>query len=514
MFNVIESEIENTELSSGLSVALLLSELEDVKEITTVFRKLGIIPHFYEDLKSFWGGTLERAPALAIVDVKKMSEGELILKNHPSVSSEDLPLLFFYSEKTEPLLFSTQELYHLGTLKKASTYESTLKGILKRLNKVIQLEQENLHLKFTVEAKNSELKMAEKDKVRLIKTDHYQSLSKQICLKLDEYRFESDFFIALEKVIQATPEFSEFGMVELSFNGQKLISPISHVRKFRAIPSLWLGQVCKDGIEPFAQNMANQVALEVLGGEIVSLFIKGENGKPEKILFIKTSDELCFSHFDWQLFESFLNGFYTSFKLRLRQNQNSDKKFKSTFDALSFLDQFVFGGIIQDEPLHQLAKIEYRLVNIDLSEISDVCLKHNTQRFYWKKFKDDFLAKLDVQSRVEFNVFENGVTDISFLVKAPDLDYFFDEVKDYTTKFAYWKYFENTDTALFLDVKPTVKMIPLSAFAYLKSKNDRLINLIDQAKKDDHEIINNIKKENKINTHFNIQWNRAGEHEV
>lgn len=77
-----------------VSVALLLSDLSEVKEISSVFKKLGVIPHFYEDLKTFWSGTLERLPALCIVDVKKMSEGDLILRDHPAVMAKKCRCFF------------------------------------------------------------------------------------------------------------------------------------------------------------------------------------------------------------------------------------------------------------------------------------------------------------------------------------------------------------------------------------------------------------------------------------
>ena len=131
-----------------LSVALLLSDLNEVKEISAVFRKLGIIPHFYEDLKTFWTGTLERIPSLCIVDVKKMSDGEFALHDHPAVKSEKLPIVFFYTKNTEPLLVSTNDFFHLGLLKKTEHYESSLKAILKRLNHfmILQIDNQKLNL--------------------------------------------------------------------------------------------------------------------------------------------------------------------------------------------------------------------------------------------------------------------------------------------------------------------------------------------------------------------------------
>jgi hypothetical protein len=454
--------------NSNLSVALLLSELEDIKEISNVFRKLGVIPHFYEDLKSFWQGTIERMPALAIIDVKKMNEGGLILKNHPNVMTNEMPLLFFYSDKTEPLLVSTQEIFHLGTVKKAKNYEGIFKALLMRINKLIALEQENHHLKFAVQAKNEEIKKLENEKIDSIKINIYESLAREVIFEIRETAREKDFFESIEKVFQNVAAFESFSMVELSFNGQKLISPISQMKKFRAIPSLWLGQLCKDGIELFAQNMANQIALEVLGENVVSLLISGTATMPEKMIFIKATNEQCFNHFDWTLLENFLNGTYAHFKLRSQTEINSNRHFSSMYEAFTFLDQFVFGSTIGATDEKRLEKLDYRLVNLDLSMLSEILIKKGTQRFYWKKFRDDFISKVELQTNVQFRLIENGVLDFGFLVEANQLDLFFDQLKELSTRFPFWKYFENSENIMFNELKPKVTMIPISAYAYLK----------------------------------------------
>lgn len=270
-----------------VSVALLLSDLKEVKEISSVFKKLGVIPHFYEDLKTFWSGTLERLPALCIVDVKKMSEGELVLRDHPAVQAEEMPLLFYYTDKTEPLLVSTHHFYHLGVLKQSSNYEGPLKAILKRLNKVSALEQHYHMLKMTTTAQKEQIERLEMALREEERADNYQSMVKNVCLEFEKLRSEADFFKSIEKVFHGVDEIEEFAFLELSFNGQKLISPISHLQKFRNIPSLWLGQACTHGIELFAQNMATQVVVDIMGGDLVSLLIKGSEAKPDKIIFIK-----------------------------------------------------------------------------------------------------------------------------------------------------------------------------------------------------------------------------------
>ena len=472
-------------IDGKVSVALLLSDINEVKEISSVFKKLGVIPHFYEDLKTFWSGTLERVPALCIVDVKKMSEGDLVLRNHPAVMAEEMPLLFYYTPNTEPLLVSTHHFYHLGVLKQSSNYEGPLKAILKRLNKVSALEQHYHMLKVTTTAQKEQIERLEIELRDIDRADNYQSMVKNVCLEFEQHRFETDFFRALESVFHGIEEIEEFAFLELSFNGQKLISPISHIQKFRNIPSLWLGQACVNGIELFAQNMATTVAIDIMGGDLVSLLIKGSEGKVDKVIFIKSQNETFFNNFDWNLLEAYLNGFYATFKNKLSAPIATERKFSSAFEAMSFIDQFLFGQTVSEVVANKNVS-DMRLIDLDLSSLLQVVLKKGQNRFFWNRFSTEFINKLEIQSRTDFRFFEYGVGNLGFLVKAADLDLFFDQLKDFSARFQYWKYFEDTEGVLAQLIQPKVTMSPLSAHAYLtkvlKSEHDLKDNIKDQKK--------------------------------
>lgn len=453
-------------IDGKVTVALLLSDLNEVKEISSVFKKLGIIPHFYEDLKTFWTGTLERLPALCIVDVKKMSEGNLVLRDHPAVQAEEMPLLFYYTEKTEPLLVSTHQFYHLGILKQSAHYEGPLKAILKRLNKVSALEQHYLSQKLVTTAQKEQIERLELALRAEKQADNYQSMVKSVCLEFEKYRMEADFFKAVSSVFHGIDEIEEFAFLELSFNGQKLISPISHLQKFRNIPSLWLGQACPHGLELFAQNMATQVAVDIMGGDLVSLLIRGTELRPDKIIFIKSKNETFFNNFDWNMMEAYLNGFYATFKNKLNAPINNEKKLSSTFEAMSYLDQFLFGQTVNEAATNKNYQ-DMRLIDLDLASLLKIVLKKGSNRFYWNRFALEFINKLEIQSRIDFRFFDFGVANIGFLVKANDLDVFFDQLKEFANRFQYWKYFEDSEGILAQVVQPKVSMSPMSAHAYL-----------------------------------------------
>jgi hypothetical protein len=323
---------------------------------------------------------------------------------------------------------------------------------------------------------------------------------------LEDLRGEEDFFKAVERVFQGVDEIAEFAMMELSFNGQKLISPISHVQKFRAIPSLWLGQACTNGIELFAQNMATQVAVDIMGGDLVSLLIKGNLTRPDKIMFVKAKSELFYNQFDWNMLEAYLNGFYASFKNKLEAEPNVQKKFSSSFEAMTFLDQYLFGSTVNTkDEMKNAKKLDYRLVDLDLNNLVEVVLKKSSNRFFWAKFEKEFINRLEIQTRVDFRVFDFGVNHLGFLVLASDLDHFYDELKEFAAKFSYWKYFEESDGVLSQIVKPKVSMVPLSAYAYLKSTQNAMLALNEKAA--DKEALAKLKTRELI-------WGKEMTHEV
>ena len=77
-----------------------------------------------------------------------------------------------------------------------------------------------------------------------------------------------DFYKVLERAFDSIKEVREWGVLELSQNGQRLVSPEVENGKYKKILSLVMCQACKVGIQQFAQNMANQIGLDILGGEI------------------------------------------------------------------------------------------------------------------------------------------------------------------------------------------------------------------------------------------------------
>ena len=74
-------------MNNEISVALLMDDLEAAREVSQVFRIVGVIPHLFQNLEDFWKGVMDGTCSLAVVDVKAMNNGNLLLKDHPLVRS-------------------------------------------------------------------------------------------------------------------------------------------------------------------------------------------------------------------------------------------------------------------------------------------------------------------------------------------------------------------------------------------------------------------------------------------
>jgi diaminopimelate epimerase len=177
---------------------------------------------------------------------------------------------------------------------------------------------------------------------------------------------------------------------------------------------------------------------------------------------------------------------------------------------MSFIDQFLFGNTIHaTEEAKITSRQDLRLIDLDLTALIDLIMIKKSNRFYWGKFEKEFINKLKIQSRCDFRVFDFGVNHLAFLVEACDLDSFFEDLRDFSNKFSYWKYFEESEGILSQIIKTKVTMVPLSAFAYLKRTEDAAVLKIEQTAKRilDKETLAKLKTQELI-------WGKEYRHEI
>lgn len=452
----------NTESNSlqkeSLEVALLVSDLVQAKKISNVFRQIGIIPHFYEGLRDFWNGILNTKPALTIVDVKLMASDGLKIQEHPLIKKNQVPVSFLYEEGTSPLLISTFKQFHFGLINASLPLKGQVQALLIRLNEYIELKnslgetQKNLG---ALEMKVGSLVEGYHEKKE---SQFFSEYLENICYQFENQLKTKSFHEACESVFNQVAEIKEFGMYELNEKAQKLHAPNLLGGKFHKLPSLWLGQTSQEGIEFFAQNQASQVALDMLGGNIVSLYIYGSRANPEMILYMTSDNEEFLNNMNWKFFEKFMSGLYARKALETANLQQELRK--------PLLAPWELFGFINEQRLTK-GSDDYALIDLDFSILVDVVSNQTNHLFHWKNLYREFVNSLASRSKVEFNVAPVGARNLCFVVKENIADEMFKLLKAFSSKYPYWRYFEDTEDYFTTNLKPRVQMIPFSTKAYV-----------------------------------------------
>ena len=89
--------MNKAQVNKEFQIALLMEDVVEAKAISDSLREIGIFAHYYSDLDELWVSLNTYTPDLCIVDVKKMSQGTLLFKNHSKVKSNTLKYCFYYT---------------------------------------------------------------------------------------------------------------------------------------------------------------------------------------------------------------------------------------------------------------------------------------------------------------------------------------------------------------------------------------------------------------------------------
>ena len=447
------------------TVAILCQDLQVAKSLSEVFKKTGVHPFVCTTLKEY--SDILRNPTdlpdLSIIDVKMMSEGNLLLKNIPAINEERVSVAFYCGNDSAALAYSTYDLLSLGMIHEGRSITGQVKSILKRFNTYQGWEYQ------AKKAINSESRLDEKLTLIIEKTEElkeknfYNNFLKTLEGRFENEKTSDDFLTAAARVFATVKEFKRFTFLELSPSGQKLVSPKFIFDKYQDIPSLWLGRTCRDGIEFFAQNMASQVCLEMMGGDLMSLLITGRRGCPDLMIFIQVEGEEFLSEFDWEGFENYLSGVFCYFGWRNQKIEDQSSNRKQSWDLFHEVDDIKFGGL--PESRLQGGYDRHALIGIDLSDLVERALGQTQMRFYWKNFIQDFINGLEVQKKLSFTSYQHGVRHLFFRVEKDELEDYLKEMKAYAMRFNFWRYFEDADVILGANLKPDIRVYPMSAQA-------------------------------------------------
>ncbi|EQC50208.1 hypothetical protein M899_2822 [Bacteriovorax sp. BSW11_IV] len=452
-----------------LSVALLMSDLTAAREISRVFKQAGVVPYFYDTLRDYWNGIVNDVPSLSVVDVKMMSDGDLFLATHPFVRTEALPLVFYYTDESAYLTGPAFECFNLGMIKNELGFDGQIKSLLKRVNHFYRLDRENSNLRTQAIDVDSKVGRVVEANQKLQEKTFYGELFSSITEDFESARSNETFAAALSEVFTKYEEIEKYSCFEMSANGKKLIGLEGEGKKYFQIPALWLGKNCQDGIEPFAQNLASQVAFDLMGENLICLNIKGVKKHPEMLLFVQCNDEEMLNHFNWDLLERYLSGLCEHYKLKASPKHISTDIFMSPWDVMSLLDSKAMGKVPGDHYLpNEITKESVALINLDFTTLVDYVRSTKGSRFYWKEFFKDFVARIDHLEIDSLKVTSMGVEHVGLLVPEYVCEDAFRLIKGLIGRYPFWRFFEDSDLVLAQSLRPEVRMSPISSEGYFQ----------------------------------------------
>lgn len=448
---------QDTNNQNQFQVALLFDSIKEAKLVSDSLRDIGVYAHSYTELDEFWVHVNTQTPDLAIVDVKRMSQGTLLLKNHPKVQSGDLSFAFYYNEDTKFLTQSTFQFKHFGFIKQELEIRGQVQGVLKRFNDLLHAQDENRILKERVQRLQVRSQRIIEDNEIAFNFNTQLNKLNALVDRVGVVNSETEFANQLITIFSEWDDVIEFGIYQLGQSGQKLVSPKAIRKKYNELPDLWLTRSSEIGIDQFSQEMAHEVAFDLFDQELRVINLHARSDDPELMILCKLNEENL-HQFDWNLLEERLSARLMKYTIKAMSERRVSDTQISNWKILNHLDDIHF---------HQV-QAKHKVVEIDLTSLVNVIKEKHGNRFYWKSFFQDFNLQLEETLTGDFKFSNYGVNGIIILIDNRYLEEDFAACKELCANFQFWRYFEDTAMMMNSSMLPKVKIIAPSAVNYLR----------------------------------------------
>jgi hypothetical protein len=448
--------MQTTTQGLELSVAILMDDLASAKDIAAALRQHNILAHLYQSLDEFWVATNIQIPDLSIVDVTKMSQGSIQFRNHPKVLDQSLTYAFFSKDSTKILLQSTLGLNPIGFLHNDSSLNAQIMSLVTRRLNEMKAAREKAELETRIQRiqSRSQRLISERSDAEEFRA-HFEFM-RTLCTEIETDSTRQDFTHSLLSKLERWEAIEGYGIYELNQNGQKLVSPELSKKKHHPFPSLWLGQVNEHGIEPFALEMATQVANDLFDLEPIMIRIHSGAANPDLVLYVSFKEERMLN-FPWEVFETMLSSSLRKLKL-YQQMPHYSSQFLPMWEALDDMDRMQKSGIDSD----------LRIIALSLIPLTDVAKKRPNNKFFWSSFFNDFFLQLSgrLDKRTKLSLF--GPWQVVFFIPRENVEVETQMLQNFIKQFGYWKFFEDNSQILSEDMMPSLKLIPASSSHYLR----------------------------------------------
>lgn len=444
-------------------IALLLDDVTDAKILSDGLRELGIFAHYYQDLDELWVGLSSYTPHLCIVDVKRMSEGNLIFKQHPKVKNHELKYAFFYKDSYQILLSSAYGMNHYGLIRGDLAPLDQLKSVLRRRQDEVELIAENKDLQNRIERlKNRSQKVVKDLETIQIKSNQDKQL-KAIVSEFGKVNSHSEMIGRINYFFNSWSACKGFGLYYLNSTKQKLVSPNIEGKKLKKLPDLWLSNPSDGGIPDYAQEMAYDVSYGVIGDELVALRVFGSENAPD-ILIIAEFPETEMKFFNWGQLEMKLSSEYRRCLLQYSKDNSISSHRSSVFELFESLDNVHF---------HK-SDYNHRLAIVDLSYIVEMTKQRVNNRFHWRAFEEDFKSGLDSILNGDFLLCSYGVDSFLVMIDKNYVEHDFNKLKLFASQFSFWKYFEDSSVIMKNFESINVRLTAPSSINIIRQMHDGL----------------------------------------
>lgn len=460
--------MRNKNTPKDFQVALLMEDVTEAKAISDGLREIGIFAHYYQDLDELWVSLNSYTPDLCIVDVKRMSQGTLLFKQHLKVKNHSLKFAFYYKDSTQMLLNSTFGLNHYGFIRAELNIQDQLKSILHRRNEELKLIEQ-------IETLDGRVERLKSRSSRLTVQQEKDSFTISQSEKVN--KFISDFgrVDSVENFInRSISSFSEmdgcidFGIYKLNSTNQKLVSPKAKKMKYRNLPDLWLSSVCNEGITNYAIEMAYDVCYGLMDDELTALRIQGTFNNPD-LLIIGNFDQEKTKNYNWNAIETKLNSEYRRAVAISNTSPEKASHHDSIFETFKTLDNIQF---------HQ-SDSKHRHVLIDFSSLVTLVKQRSSNRFHWDAFAKEFNAELSDSLHGDFRISNYGVECFVVSIEKKYIESDFHKVKEFVGGFQFWRYFEDSSLVVSSDLAPDVRLIAPSSVNIIRQAQDGFNDIME-----------------------------------
>lgn len=466
-------------VSAEFQVALLMSDIVEAKKVSDELRQMGIFAHYYNALDEFWLSLNATTPDLCIVDIALMSQGTLLFKSHPKVKNHELKYSFYYKESTKPLLASTFGLNHYGLIRADISITEQLKSTFKRRNDELRLRDEKQNL----EERLNRLKIRGKRLTEAHELDHSKAQQHSALLELiKNFGRVSSPNQFMDRVIHSFEQWSScksFGIYHLNRSGQKLISPKVKKNKYRILPDVWLASDNDNGISSHASSMAHDVTYGLIEGELTEIKVRGNKENPDVIILAEFDTEEL-KGFDMSLLEMKLDSEYRSSLIAFYQKETGHHFDETVFKTFERMDNIQFHDV----------ESEHKFVLLDFSKLSQFSLVHQTNRFHWNTFYNEFMADLSGLLDSKFKLSHLSCDKWIISLERKNIDIEFQKLKNFVSDLEAWRYFEDSTILFDRDLVPHIKFINPSSANTVRMLSDSTLDFMhDEPSLDVHQSV-------------------------